>query len=48
MSDNNREPEKRIEEERRSVREDLAAKKQTKRNVRVKVVRGNQTEQLLG
>ena len=40
------EPEKRIEEERRSVREALAAAKQTKRNVRVKAVGGNQTEQL--
>ena len=45
--DCNREPEKRIEEERRSVREALAAAKQTKRNVRVKVVGGNQEEQLL-
>lgn len=42
--DCNREPEKRIEEERRSVREALAAAKQTKRNVRVKAVGGNQTE----
>ena len=44
--DCNREPEKRIEEERRSVREALAAAKQTKRNVRVKAVGGNQAEQL--
>ena len=45
--DCNREPEKRIEEERRSVREDLAAKKQTKRNARVKAVGGNKAKQLL-